>query len=163
LAKTPTELPGEHLLSEIRRLGLSQVEISQALEVSRQTINNIIKGRQPVSRAMARKLGVLTGRASDYWLRDSFRPRPIKIEKPSKMKKPFSKPAATKAVSFREFVLNLSRADEPDGKLVDEIKADRSFPAVDSWAELRFHLHRMGTSDENLITARRLWRLYTAN
>jgi deoxycytidine triphosphate deaminase/addiction module HigA family antidote len=64
--------PGEHLRVEIERLGLDQVAVSQATGVSRQTINNIVNGRQPISRAMAGRLGRLTGHSSDYWLRASF-------------------------------------------------------------------------------------------
>jgi deoxycytidine triphosphate deaminase/addiction module HigA family antidote len=64
--------PGEHLRAEIERLGLDQVAVSNATGVSRQSINNIVNGRQPISRAMAGKLGRLTGRSSDYWLRASF-------------------------------------------------------------------------------------------
>ena len=94
MAKLPTESPGEHLRSEIERLGLDQVEVGQALDVSRQSVNNIINGRQPISRAIAMKLGMLTGRASDYWLRNSFIARTIKNEKPPEMKKLFSKSPA---------------------------------------------------------------------
>ncbi len=69
----PDELSaGDHLRDEIERLGLDQVAVSAATGVSRQTINNIINGRQRVSRTMAGKLGRLTGRSSDYWLRESF-------------------------------------------------------------------------------------------
>ena len=64
--------PGEHLRAEIDRLGLDQVAVSKAAGVSRQSINNIINGRQPISRAMAIKLGRLTGHGPDYWLRASF-------------------------------------------------------------------------------------------
>ena len=64
--------PGEHLRAEIERLGLDQVAVSQATGVSRQSINNIVNGRQPISRAMAGKLGRLTGHSSDYWLHASF-------------------------------------------------------------------------------------------
>lgn len=64
--------PGEHLRAEIERLGLDQVAVSQATGVSRQSINNIVNGRQPISRAMAGKLARLTGHSSDYWLRASF-------------------------------------------------------------------------------------------
>ena len=67
-----TLAPGEHLRAEIERLGLDQIAVSQATGVSRQTINNIVNGRQPISRAMAGKLGRLTGRSSDYWLRAEF-------------------------------------------------------------------------------------------
>jgi addiction module HigA family antidote len=64
--------PGAHLRAEIERLGLDQVAVSKATGVSRQSVNNIINGRQPISRAMAGKLGRLTGRSSDYWLSDYF-------------------------------------------------------------------------------------------
>ena len=64
--------PGAHLRAEIQRLGLDQVAVSKATGVSRQSINNIINGRQPISRAMAGKLGRLTGRGSDYWLAAIF-------------------------------------------------------------------------------------------
>jgi len=64
--------PGEHLRLELKRLALNQTELARALDISRQTINNVINGRQPVSRALARKLGSITGKPSDYWLRDSY-------------------------------------------------------------------------------------------
>jgi deoxycytidine triphosphate deaminase/addiction module HigA family antidote len=64
--------PGEHLRAEIERLGLDQVEVSLHTGVSRQTINNIVNGHQLISRTMAGKLGRLTHRSSDYWLRSSF-------------------------------------------------------------------------------------------
>jgi dCTP deaminase len=64
--------PGAHLRAELKRLGLDQVAVSKATGVSRQSINNIINGRQAISRAMAGKLGRLTGRSSDYWLREAF-------------------------------------------------------------------------------------------
>jgi len=64
--------PGAHLRAEIVRLGLDQVAVSNATGVSRQSINNIVNGRQPISRAMAGKLGRLTGHSSDYWLRASY-------------------------------------------------------------------------------------------
>ena len=67
--------PAEHLRAEIERLGLDQVAVSEATGVSRQSINYIVNGRQPISRAMAAKLGRLTGHEPDYWLRASF-PRP---------------------------------------------------------------------------------------
>lgn len=64
--------PGAHLRAEIERLGFDQVAVSKATGVSRQSVNNIINGRQPISRAMAGKLGRLTGRSSDYWLSEFF-------------------------------------------------------------------------------------------
>jgi deoxycytidine triphosphate deaminase/addiction module HigA family antidote len=64
--------PGAHLRAVLGRLGLDQVAVSEAAGVSRQTINNIINGRQAISRAMAGKLGRLTGHSSDYWLSEWF-------------------------------------------------------------------------------------------
>ena len=64
--------PGDYLRAEIERLGIVQGAVAEATNVSRQTINNIINGRQPISRAMAAKLGRFTGRSSDFWLRSHF-------------------------------------------------------------------------------------------
>jgi addiction module HigA family antidote len=64
--------PGAHLRAEIERLRLDQGAVAQATGVSRQTINNLVNDRQAISRAMAAKLGRLTGRSSDYWLRSHY-------------------------------------------------------------------------------------------
>ena len=64
--------PGDHLRAELARLGLDQSAASKATGVSRQSINNIVNGRQAISRAMAVKLARITGRSSDYWLQASF-------------------------------------------------------------------------------------------
>jgi dCTP deaminase len=64
--------PGAHLRGEIQRLGLDQGVIASETEVSRQTINNIVNDRQPISRSMAAKLARVTGQSSDYWLRSSY-------------------------------------------------------------------------------------------
>ena len=83
--------PGQHLRAEIERLGLDQVVVRKATGVSRQTINNIVNDRQPISRAMAGKLGRLTGRSSDYWLRASFSiaPRAERLAKSGAAVRPF--------------------------------------------------------------------------
>ena len=64
--------PGDHLRAELARLGLDQGAASKATGASRQSINNIINGRQAISRAMAARLGRITGHSSDYWLQASF-------------------------------------------------------------------------------------------
>ncbi|HXD44137.1 MAG TPA: HigA family addiction module antitoxin [Pseudolabrys sp.] len=64
--------PGQHLRAELKRLGLNQIDLSKAAGVSRQTVNNIVNGRHPISRAMAIKLGRITGRGLDYWLKAAF-------------------------------------------------------------------------------------------
>lgn len=63
---------GEYLREELNRLGLNQVEASDLMGVSRQAINNIINGRQTISRAMAGRLSQLTGHPPGYWLSVSF-------------------------------------------------------------------------------------------
>ena len=73
----------EHLRAELERLGLNQIAVSKATGVTRQTINNVVNGRQPISRAMAAKLGRLTGRASDYWLQASFAARASAPQRPA--------------------------------------------------------------------------------
>lgn len=63
---------GEFLRQEMTRLGLDQIKLAATVKVSRQTVNNIINGRQSISRAMAAKLADLTGRTSDFWLMSRF-------------------------------------------------------------------------------------------
>src|SRR5689334_10537 len=63
---------GEHLRAEMQRLGLNQVSLSKALGVTRQTVNNVINGRRPISRGMSAALAGLTRRPLDYWLQSSF-------------------------------------------------------------------------------------------
>ncbi|MDB5582259.1 MAG: hypothetical protein JWR80_7435 [Bradyrhizobium sp.] len=161
---------GEYLRLEIKRLGLNQTTLSAAISVSRQSINNIIKGRQPVSRKMARKLARVTGRRADYWLRSEY-PAPreqrpsTRLAKTSEVKpekrrrRPWEWRSA-KSPSFRDFILKISHHDASSKKFVKEIKADLEFPSVDTWADLRFHLYRLGASDEHFVAARALWRKY---
>lgn len=54
------------------RLGFDQIKLAATLKVSRQTVNNIINGRQSISRAMAGKLAGLTGKPADFWLMSRF-------------------------------------------------------------------------------------------
>jgi addiction module HigA family antidote len=67
-----TLTPGQHLRAEMRRLGLDQAALGEAIGVSRQSINNVVNDRQPISRSMAGRLARVTGRPSDYWLRQGF-------------------------------------------------------------------------------------------
>jgi deoxycytidine triphosphate deaminase/addiction module HigA family antidote len=64
--------PGARLRAELERLRVDQVQLAAKLDVSRQTINNIVNDRQLISRSMALKLAPLTGRSSDYWLKAQF-------------------------------------------------------------------------------------------
>ena len=164
--------PGEHLRQEIKRLGLNQTELSVAISVSRQMINYIIHRRRPISRQMASKLAKQMGRAPDYWLRNEYAAPPIpkpntKLAKSSKVKPAVRKRRpwewrSPKAQTFRAFLLKLSPVGMPDRNLLNAIKTDRGFPSVDTWADLRFHLSRLGASDEHFVAARALWRKYDA-
>src|SRR3954468_1759024 len=70
--RTFVRTPGEHLRAEMQRLGFDQGTLAQALGVSRQSVNNIVTDRLPISRPMAGKLARVTGYSSDYWLQDAF-------------------------------------------------------------------------------------------
>lgn len=162
--------PGVHLRAEIERRKLTQAEVSDAVDVSRQSINNVINGRQPISRKMARKLAGLMGQAPDYWLRDNY-PATRRVIEPTKKlgnaisgieKKPQQRPPAQgkKVRSFSAFVCHLSDPVVFGGRLVATIKVDRLFDDINSWKALRSHLTRLGSSDEEIVSARALWKEY---
>ena len=61
--------PGEILREDILpATGLTKTEIAQKLGVSRQTLHDLIAERQPVTVAMALRLGKLFGNAAEFWL-----------------------------------------------------------------------------------------------
>ena len=61
--------PGELLREEILpALGRSKGEIARLLGVSRQTLYDLLEERQPVTPAMALRLGKLCGNGPDLWL-----------------------------------------------------------------------------------------------
>ena len=61
--------PGELLRDEILpALGRPKTEIAKLLGVSRQTLYDILAGKQPVTPAMALRLGKLCGNGPDLWL-----------------------------------------------------------------------------------------------
>jgi addiction module HigA family antidote len=61
--------PGELLREEILpALDRSKTEIARLLGVSRQTLYDILEERQPVTPAMALRLGKLCGNGPDLWL-----------------------------------------------------------------------------------------------
>jgi addiction module HigA family antidote len=64
--------PGERLRAEILRLGVDQGKLAELTNVSRQTINNIVNDRYPISRGMAARLALITGQKMQYWLQDEF-------------------------------------------------------------------------------------------
>jgi antitoxin HigA-1 len=65
----PPMHPGELLREEILpALDRSKTEIAKLLGVSRQTLYEILDERQPVTPAMALRLGKLCGNGPDLWL-----------------------------------------------------------------------------------------------
>jgi addiction module HigA family antidote len=65
----PPMHPGELLREEVLpALGRSKTEIARLLGVSRQTLYDLIEERQPVTPAMALRLGKLCGNGPDLWL-----------------------------------------------------------------------------------------------
>lgn len=61
--------PGELLRDDILpALGKSKTEIAKLLGISRQALYDIIDERQPVTAAMAMRLGKLVGNGPDLWL-----------------------------------------------------------------------------------------------
>ena len=61
--------PGELLREEILpALGRPKTEIARLLGISRQTLYDILDERQPVTAAMALRLGKLCGNGPNLWL-----------------------------------------------------------------------------------------------
>jgi addiction module HigA family antidote/deoxycytidine triphosphate deaminase len=64
--------PGDRLRELISELGLDQIKLAEKLNVTRQTINNIVNDRHPISREMANKLARMTGHTPGYWMQFEF-------------------------------------------------------------------------------------------
>jgi len=61
--------PGEFLREiTVPALDLSKTEIARRLQVSRQTLYDILDEKQPVTPAMALRLGRFLGNGPDFWL-----------------------------------------------------------------------------------------------
>ena len=61
--------PGEMLREEVLpSLGKSKTEIAGLLGISRQTLFDILRERQPVTPAMALRFGKLLGNGPDIWI-----------------------------------------------------------------------------------------------
>lgn len=62
--------PGEHLREDILpALGRSKTEIARLLGISRQTLYDVLAGKQPITANLAVRLGKLCGDGPDIWLR----------------------------------------------------------------------------------------------
>ncbi len=83
----------EFLDHELKRLGLDQQKLADLTGVSRQTINAIVRGRQPISRAMSVKLGEVFDQPADFWLREQFRRASQRLAEPEVQDAARSRPA----------------------------------------------------------------------
>jgi addiction module HigA family antidote len=62
--------PGEHLREDILpALGKPKTEIARLLGVSRQTLYDVLKEKQPVTANLALRIGKLVGGGAEVWLR----------------------------------------------------------------------------------------------
>lgn len=140
------ETAGEHLRATLLRLHMNQVELSVRLGISRQSVNNIINGRQAISRPVARKLAAITQRPTDYWLRDKFLPL-------GSLNHPGTEPDPDN-LTFPEFIL------QANGGLAGELKTHRNLPALTSWPALRAHVKSIYAGSEMVTHAKMLWQSY---
>ena len=71
--RTPTH-PGEMLLEEfLRPMGLTQRELSVAIRVPYQRVNEIINGRRGVTPSTALRLAKFFGVSPDFWMNIQLR------------------------------------------------------------------------------------------
>ena len=65
----PPVLPGELLREDVLpALGRPKAEIARLLGVSRQTLYDILAEKQPITPAMALRIGKLCGNGPDLWI-----------------------------------------------------------------------------------------------
>lgn len=68
MRRRPTH-PGEMLrVDYLRDYGLTAAGLASAIGVSRQSVNELLRGRRAVSARMALRLGKLFGNAPAFWL-----------------------------------------------------------------------------------------------
>ncbi len=60
--------PGEHLLDEIKALGISQAEMARKMGMPRSVLNEIIKGQRNMTAKHALTLEKVTGVSAEYWM-----------------------------------------------------------------------------------------------
>jgi addiction module HigA family antidote len=60
--------PGQHLVEELRELGMSAAELARQLEVPTNRITEIINGRRSITGDTALRLGHFFGTTAEFWL-----------------------------------------------------------------------------------------------
>ena len=81
--------PGEFLEEILKEYNLSQIELSERIGISQKVINEIISGKNPVTRPTAFKLSKIFPMAADYWvnLQQSYENDKARIEEKDRLKK----------------------------------------------------------------------------
>jgi addiction module HigA family antidote len=71
--RTPTH-PGEMLLEEfLKPMGINQRELSNAINVPYQRVNEIINGRRGITPSTALRLAKVFGVSADFWMNIQLR------------------------------------------------------------------------------------------
>jgi len=60
--------PGEFLAEVLEEFNLSQVELSERINISPKVVNEIVKGKNPITRETAFKLSKIFPMSTDYWV-----------------------------------------------------------------------------------------------
>jgi protein involved in sex pheromone biosynthesis len=75
-------------------------------------------------------------------------------------KDPKGKKRPALAISFRTYVRGHPREDSPAGDFIADANADKSFPEIAAWKDLRSYLYMIGAADAAMVSARSVWRRY---
>ncbi len=67
MARTPIH-PGEHLVEELKELGMSAAELARQIDVPVNRVTGIINGQRSVTADTALRLGHWFGTSPEYWL-----------------------------------------------------------------------------------------------
>jgi addiction module HigA family antidote len=67
MARRPIH-PGEHLVEELREIGISAAELARQIEVPVNRITGIINGQRGVTADTALRLGHWFGTSAEFWL-----------------------------------------------------------------------------------------------
>src|ERR1035437_1500613 len=68
-------------------------------------------------------------------------------------KDPKGKKRPALAISFRTYVRGHPREDSPAGNFIADANADKSFPEIAAWKDLKSYLHRIGAADAAMVPA----------
>lgn len=81
--------PGEFLEEVIEEYNLTQVNLSERIDITPKAINEIIKGKNPITRETAHKLSKVFPMSADYWvnLQQLFEDDKARIEEKKKLEK----------------------------------------------------------------------------